>query len=483
MGIGPATGYQRFFHGGGGCHPRRWLLALVTTISLLLLPGCGLWGYFSGEPDEPVDRPTNSETSRLGDSSDGIGVDDSLLDLEQFLLAKNPALELLREQNSEEESHRQPWVSGARVDDSAGLDRVLSAESSSFNERSLSIDWRPASLFEGEQRKQNSRSHRIVRDVRLRESESKMIRLLREEWSELWFLQRATDLTSSALLSLDREPAAKDDEAEQVTRSIQLASLTARWTDRLQGYQQEEIRTRTRINGLLGRNRGAILPTASEPGDSRFQDVDLFPERRMHPREILADQELTLASAQLDQQQGGSWPDLVLGARTSYDPDAPLTGSSGREESWTFTLGVEIPLGQQPANRQFAEAQHRLGVARARKLLARRAIEDEIAVARARLQTSLQTIRELEEEVIPHIQEAAAKLAAVTPGEGDGARLRIAEQRFDARINLLRAISHRARARVSLIDLLDLDPATAGQLFSGASNSGDRWLSGLDKSR
>ena len=59
--------------------------------------------------------------------------------------------------------------------------------------------------------------------------------------------------------------------------------------------------------------------------------------------------------------------------------------------------------------------------------------------------------------MIAHIEEARSKWSAVAATDQGESRLRIVEKLLDARIGWLRAVSDRARARVSLVDLLGLE--------------------------
>lgn len=438
--------------------PRHFAILLV----LLWLPGCGLWGYFSSGDDGPTAVVASEGVSLQGPpAGDGIDGGSDLIQLESFLLRRSPAIVLLRNQlKGEDEADRdEAWIPGARIVDSAASDSSR-ADARVEGDRSISIDWRPATLFEGEARSQQRRSRGVIASARLRESKSKLLRLLREEWSQLWFHHEATELTNRAIESLDL-----DSIEEASAPSIQFDSLRSRWSDRLDGTQQELARTVTRINSLLGRSPISILPRPVDVGDGRFIDVDLLPVGRLHPREILAAEDLALASSRLEQASGSDWPEIVVGARSSYDVDAPIAGSTGREESWTVTLGVEFPLGLNTADQRRREAIDVHGTARARQILARRSIEDEIAVARAQLFASIQAMDDLEQQVIPRIEEAAANLAGVPATDREEARLRILDRLFEARLSLLRSVSDRARARVSLVDLLGLEqPGAQGML-------------------
>jgi hypothetical protein len=429
---------------------------------LLMLPGCGLWGYFSSGDDEPSELVSAEGVSQQGPlKRDRIDDGSDLIQLESYLLRRSPALVLLRNQLQGEVAadRDEAWIPGARFVDSAATDQHR-ADARVVGDRSISIDWRPATLFEGEFRNQQLRSRGVIASARLRESRSKMLRLLREEWSQLWFHHGAIDLTNRAIESLDLDSIARSS-----APSIQLESLRSRWSDRLDGTQQQLGRTVTRINSLLGRSPLSSLPRPVDAGDGRFIDVDLLPVGRLHPREILAAEDLALASSRLEQASGSDWPEIVVGARSNYDGDAPIAGSAGHEESWTVTLGVEFPLGLNTADQRRREAIDGHGSARARQVLARRSIEDEIAVARAQLFACIQTIDELEQQVIPRIEEAAANLAGVPVTNREEARLRILERLFDARVGLLRSVSDRARARVSLVDLLGIEhPGARGML-------------------
>ena len=420
-----------------------------------LLPGCGLMDYFSDD-DIPQEKRSASDVipASTAKPRDGIESSSTLLDLERFLIDRSPALDLLRSEviESRQSQKDEEWLAGSEVRDTstAGLRDFVRQE----RERSLTIDWRPLAIRESERRGQVQRSRYSVAVAKLREAESKLLRLLREEWSELWFQQQVISITSKALAGLDLSQEIELDPASP-TGPILVEALRSRWNDRIDGVEQETRKTRSRINRLLGRSTRAVLPRSVEPGDDRFQHIDQLTDRRLHPREIIADEQLTLASFHLEDTEVGGWPEIVVGAQSQTDADAPVAGSAG--ENWTFTLGVEFPLGRQGKDSRLREAQNRFGSARAQQMMARRAIEDEIAAARAQLMASIQRIDEIDGEVIPSIEEVWAKLPQQATLDRFEARLRADDGLLEARLGRVRAMADRARARFSLIDLLGLE--------------------------
>jgi outer membrane protein TolC len=439
----------------------------------LLLPGCGLWGYFSSD-QEPIPVSRSDSTSHSATATrDGIGDSSDLAELEIFLLQQSPALDPFKEsQGSREAGQVESWLPGARVLDSAAIegDRGTHLPRTPLpGDRSVAIDWRPSSLFDGDAQQRQRDARQSIGQARLQQAQGKLLRLLREEWAELWYQQQASHLTMAALTDLNadlnadlKQKISDSSEESSAEGSIQRVALRSRWNDRLEGFGEEVVRTQIRINALLGRSAGSILPQPMDSGDLRFGEVDGLSDRRLHhrrlhPRVLLAEEELVLASAQLEQEQGSDWPELVIGASSSYDVDASVAGSAGRGDAWMVTLGVEFPLGLQPGEQRLNAAQNQLGSARARQILSRRSIDDEIAAARAQLLASHEAIDTLENQVIAHIEEARAKWSAVATADQGESRLRIVEKLLDARIGWLRAVSDRARARVSLIDLLGLE--------------------------
>jgi len=428
---------------------------LLCGLLAVLLPGCGLMDYFT-EDDVPREKHSTSEvvSAATAQPRAGIGSISTLLDLERFLIDRSPALDLLRSEVSEARQNQkdEQWLPGSEVRDSskAGLRDSVRME----RERSLTIDWRPLVIRESDRRGQVQRSRYSVAIAKLRVAESKLLRLLREEWSELWFQQQVISITSSALAGLDLSQEVGFDPASP-TAPILLETLRTRWIDRIDGIEQETRKTCSRINSLLGRATKAVLPLSVEPGDDRFQHIDQLTDRRLHPREIIADEQLALASFHLEDTEGGDWPEIVVGAQSQADADAPVTGSS--EEHWTFTLGVEFPLGRQGKDLRVREARNRFGSARAQQMMARRAIEDEIAAARAQLLASLQRIDEIEDEVIPSLEEVLVKLPQQAASDRFEAHLRVDDGLLEARLGRIRAMADRARARFSLIDLLGLE--------------------------
>jgi hypothetical protein len=443
----------------------RMLHPVYLLCLCLLLPGCGLWGYFSSDQEPtPVSRSDSTFHSTTA-TRDGIDDSSGLAELEMFLLQQSPALDPFKEsQGAREAGQVESWLPGARVLDSAasGGDRGIHLPGTALaGDRSVAIDWRPSSILDGDAQQRQRDARQSIAHARLRQAQGKLLRLLREEWAELWYQQQASQLTLEALedlnADLNAEKFSDSPEESPAEGSIQRVALRSRWNDRLEGLGEEVVRTQSRINSLLGRSPGAILPQPLDSGDLRFCEVDGLSDRRLHPRVILAEEELVLASAQLEQEQGSDWPEFVIGASSSYDVDASVTGSAGRGDAWMVTLGVEFPLGLQPGEQRLNAAQNHLGSARARQILSRRSIDDEIAAARAQLLASHEAIDTLENQVIAHIEEAGAKWSAVAAADPGESRLRIVEKLLDARIGWLRAVSDRARARVSLVDLLGLE--------------------------
>ncbi|MEE2883373.1 MAG: TolC family protein [Planctomycetota bacterium] len=441
-------------------------LPLLCALLFLVLPGCGLMDYFTDEDASQETQATKIVVSTFAiESHDGITATSSLLDLERYLIDHSPALELLRTKasKSREAGGTDAWLPGSEVRDSEEVGRRESVRRD--KERRLAIDWRPSAILERDLREQSRRSQSTVATAKLREAESRLLRLLREEWSELWFERQVVSATTSSLDALDRIQEVEFDPSSP-TEPILIESLRIRWNDRLEGIAQEARKTRSRINSLLGRPAQAALPMSADPGDVRFQHIDQLTERRLHPREIIAHEELALASAQLEDTEAGGWPDIVVGAQTHGDADAPVTSSASHGDSWTFTVGVEFPIGRQGKESRRRAARNRFGSARAVQMMARRSIEDEIAAARAQLLASLQRIDEIEKEVIPTIDEVRAKLPDQPTLDRFEARLRVDDGLLEAQLARVRAMADRARARFSLIDLLGLERPEPGGTYS-----------------
>ncbi|MEC9476164.1 MAG: TolC family protein [Planctomycetota bacterium] len=439
---------------------------LLSLTALVLLPGCGVLDYFTDD-DDPHDVAASGAVVSVSTENpqDGIDSASSLLDLERYLLDQSPALDRLRSEASKvlQQDGQDGWIPGSTVSDSAPVGpRDFAARD---RERNLSIDWRPASIFDGDLRQKSQRSRSSVAFAKLHEAESKLLRLLREEWSELWFQRQVVTVTTAALDELQR---LQEDELDPAspTAPILIDSLRTRWNDRVDGIAQEASKTRARINSLLGRPSRAALPSSDDPGDIRFHHVDQLTERRLHPREIIADERLALASVQLEETDTGGWPEFVVGAHSQADADAPVTGSDGTVDSWTFTVGVEFPLGRQGRDYQRRAARSSIGSARALQMMARRSIEDEIAAARAQLVASLQRIDEIENDVIPTIAEVRSTLPDQVDVDRFEARLRVKDGLLEAQLALIRAKADRARARFSLIDLLGLEKSQPTSIYS-----------------
>ncbi|MGE4618255.1 MAG: TolC family protein, partial [Planctomycetota bacterium] len=376
---------------------RKFSLFLVVV---LLLPGCGVMDYFTGDEVDPAKTPTKQNVSKSpAKHGDAIDSESTLLHLERFLIDRAPALEHLRSEigTTREQEGGDALIPGSIVSDSANIDQRELADQG--DGRRLAINLRPSALLEGERRQRARQSRSALLSASLREVESKLLRLLREEWSEIWFQQQVLSMTQDALGELELAQQESDFDSSSPVEPILLETLKSRWNDRVDGIKREARKTHSRINDLLGRSARSVLPHAAGPGDDRFQHIDQLTDRRLHPREIMAVEELALASAHLEDIEGSGWPDIVVGAQSNTDIDAPVTGSSGLEDSWTFTVGVEFPLGQQRADLRRREARSRFGSATALQVLARRAVEDEIAAARAQLLASLQRLEEIEEDV------------------------------------------------------------------------------------
>lgn len=442
-------------------------LFLLLLLALIPLPGCGVMDYFTGEEaTEKVSSSTMRVPPPRAHVDDGIDEDSTLLDLERFLLDRSPALDRLRTEIAELDLGEADagWIPGSVVSDSSQVGPRDSASRS--RERSLSIDWRPANVMEADLRQKTKRSRSKVAIAKLREAESKLLRLLREEWSELWFQRQVVTATTTALDALQRVQESALDSAS-ATMPILIDSLRTRWNDRVEGIAQEAVKTRVRINSLLGRPEQALLPLSSEPGDVRFEHIDQLTDRRLHPREIIAHEQLSLASVQLEETDTGGWPDIVVAAQSHDDVEAPVTGSTGNADSWTFTVGVEFPLGRQGRASQRRAARSQFGSARALQVMARRSIEDEIAAARAQLIASVQRLEEIENEVIPSIKEVRTTLPTASLDRVE-ARLRVDDGLLEAQLARSRALADRARARFSLIDLLGLEKPQPASTYSRA---------------
>jgi len=89
----------------------RMLHPVYLLCLCLLLPGCGLWGYFSSDQEPtPVSRSDSTFHSTTA-TRDGIDDSSGLAELEMFLLQQSPALDPFKE------SHHPGYTPLDKVDD------------------------------------------------------------------------------------------------------------------------------------------------------------------------------------------------------------------------------------------------------------------------------------------------------------------------------------------------------------------------------
>lgn len=436
-----------------------WVLLLVVAV------GCSSDAPVRDLGQFPPVRPRPA-ASVAPQQADGIGGHSTLRDLESHLVRSNPALRALRhdERGQLAREAQASSLPDPRLKYAEAIEEVQTRTGP--QERKLGFDWRIPEPGRWFARQDRARAEGVAAVARADSATRKMIRRLREEWAELYYLAAALGSTRESVeivRSLEkvvrqRLSAGIANHADLIRLQSELASLE----DHLVGLEEKRTRRAAVVNEMLDRPADSPLPVPSTPSGSDSSTLSSLPPRPTasgHPRLKVANGEIDAASARLSEAKRGNYPDLVIGAETILTGASPVIGTPGSgDDPWLITIGIELPFGQGRIQATEREAQARLSAARARRVVVRRELEREVAEKGSLLRDAQRREGLLLGTLLPKGEEALnACLTAYSSGTVEFQVISESQrQLLEYRLGLARARSDQARARAALWELLGL---------------------------
>lgn len=242
--------------------------------------------------------------------------------------------------------------------------------------------------------------------------ELKLTEQVHAAWWDLYLAEKTIGITreSRSILEAVRDSIDARVAADQATQGDQLRlgnelSLIDRDLADAAGLRQS---ARARLNSLLNRPAGATLPAASGsavPGTGSLQDL-LARAQARHPEVAAAEQRASAFRHRLKRAELEKYPDFTAGLGAAAVSDSGLSRVANGRDQVFATLGVNIPLWQEPRKAMIREA--REGIAETEAMISstrsdlRYRVED--SWYRARTARDIATL--FESRLIPDARQA-----------------------------------------------------------------------------
>ena len=442
-----------------------WIARPVQIGLLALTTGCASEAPVL-EIEQPAPTQARPAAAIPSRDSDGIGAGSSLADLEDHLVRSNPALRALRhdERGQLAREAQASSLPDPRLRYAEAIEAVQTRTGP--QERKIGFDWRIPEPGRWYARQDRARAEGIAAVARADSATRKMIRRLREEWAELYYLAEALEsMADSIEIVRGLEGVVRQRLSTGIANHadlIRLQSELATLEDHLEGLEEKRTRHVAVVNEMLDRPAGSLLPVPRSPSGEGADVSSRLPTRPTalgHPRLKAASGEVDAASARLTEAKRGNYPDLVIGAETIITGASPVIGRAGSgEDPWLITIGIELPFGQGRIQATEREAEARLSAARARREVVRRELEREVAEMGSMLRDAQRREGLLLEILLPKGEEALNTCLVAYSGGSVEFQVISEAQRLllEYRLGLARARSDMARARAALWELLGL---------------------------
>jgi cobalt-zinc-cadmium efflux system outer membrane protein len=256
----------------------------------------------------------------------------------------------------------------------------------------------------------DSEAAAALADVRV--LELKLTEQVHASWWDLYLAEQTVCLTreSRSLLEAARDAVDSRVSAGQATQADQLRisnELTLIDRDLAEASQLGKT-ARARLNSLLNRPAGARLPSASDatiPSAGSLNSL-LARAQTRHPEVAAAEQRANAFRHRLNRAELEKYPDLtagIAGASVSSSGLSPV--ANGRDQIYG-TLGMNIPLWQEPRKAMIREAQ--AGIAETESMIAasRSDLRYRVEDAWFRAQTAREVATLFETRLIPDARQA-----------------------------------------------------------------------------
>ncbi|HSP42583.1 MAG TPA: TolC family protein, partial [Luteolibacter sp.] len=242
--------------------------------------------------------------------------------------------------------------------------------------------------------------------------ELKLTEQVHAAWWDLYLAQRTLDLTrdSRSVLEAMRETVDARVTADQARQAdqIRLGNELAMIDTDLAEAGKLRATAAARLNSLLNRPAGAALPApgnavVTSPGS--LQTL-LARARAQHPEVAAAEQRANAFRHRLKRAELEKFPDVTAGISGASISDSGLSQMANGRDQIYATLGINIPLWQEPRRAMIREA--RAGMAETEAMLAstRSDLRYRIEEAWYRAETAREVASLFETRLVPDARQA-----------------------------------------------------------------------------
>ncbi len=204
--------------------------------------------------------------------------------------------------------------------------------------------------------------------------ELKLTEQVHAAWWDLYLAHRTLELTgeSRSVLGAVRETVDARVAADQANQAdqLQLSNELAMIDSDLAAARQLQASARARLNSLLNRPAGASLPPPREvaiPSSGSLEHL-LATAQAHHPEVAAAEQRANAFRHRLKRAELEKFPDFTAGITGAAVSDSGLSRMANGRDQVYATLGVNIPLWQEPRKAMIREA--REGMAETEAMIA-----------------------------------------------------------------------------------------------------------------
>lgn len=242
--------------------------------------------------------------------------------------------------------------------------------------------------------------------------ELKLTEQVHAAWWDYYFAAQTIRLTreSQALLEVVRDAVDASVAADQASQADQLriANQLSMIDRDLAEAGKLESTARARLNSLLNRPAGSPLPTSrrSAVPTSGTLDSLLTRSQYSHPEVAAAELRAKAFQHRLKRAELEKYPDFTAGVGGAAVSSSGLAPSAnGRDQVWA-SLGINIPLWQEPRKAMIREAQQ--GIAETEAMLAAKRSDLRYRVEEAwyRAKTAVEIAMLFETRLIPDARQA-----------------------------------------------------------------------------
>lgn len=172
--------------------------------------------------------------------------------------------------------------------------------------------------------------------------------------------------------------------------------------------RQQIASAKAALNALLNRPATASLPApkrSSVPSSSSLNSLIARAESS-HPSVRAEQARLNAFQSRLRSAKLDAYPDFLVGAQHSWVSNSGLAGSANGQDQTMFTLGVTIPLWQEPRKAKIREANAGIAEMQASVSNSRAELRQRVADAWFRAKSSREMITLFDQRLIPDAKQA-----------------------------------------------------------------------------